>query len=223
MRWCRRSREEEALEARARPEHAVLGPLERRAAGLLGGRVRVERRGSVLGRVVHRHPVVLNGLAVGVQVLDVGREDVRIGLAVVEDDRARVCERRTCSTCSLPPLSRLAGSLGTKRKTKLLGCLACVLTLPFGPPSPRRSRCCRRSRSGCPRSRPGRATPGDASTLDGKSSVAWVRRLGAALGREEQALRERIPGRAVDLRHGCRRRRPASPSASRDARRRRRG
>ncbi len=78
--------EHELLEVGARPEHAVLGPLERSCVGGLGQRVGVERRRAV-SRVVHRHPAGLERQAVGAEILGVVAENVRVGLAVVEHDR----------------------------------------------------------------------------------------------------------------------------------------
>src|SRR5437868_6314422 len=70
--------EEEFTEARARAEHAVLRPLERRRQLRLGQRIGIERHEPVDVGVVDRDPRGVELDAVGMKVLDVLRERTRV-------------------------------------------------------------------------------------------------------------------------------------------------
>jgi hypothetical protein len=102
-----RLREEELAEPRARAEHAVLGPLERRAL-TLGELVGVEGREPVRGRVMDGDPRGIEHLAVGVQVEHVLRNDVDVGVGIVEDDRAGMRERLHGQDLQLAAVTQIA-------------------------------------------------------------------------------------------------------------------
>ena len=127
--------EHELAEPGTRPEHAVLGPLERGCPLRLGQGVRIERRHAVGGVVVHRHPPGLELLAVGVQVAAVGRCDVLVDLAVVEHDRVAASAARSPATppvCRRPQVVRVARGEPVDEAVRLLGIAA--LTVPNAPP-----------------------------------------------------------------------------------------
>ena len=148
--------EVELAELPVRTEHAVLRPLERRAAGGLGERIRVERRGAVGGRVVDRDPLrgnVMPGCA--------GRGMSALGMsASAWPGWNTIGEplRLTCSTWSLPPRGQVMPVLRDEpvdeavrlARVRVRGALARRRC-------PRRARACRPSSPARPRSRRSRA------------------------------------------------------------------
>ena len=142
------------VKLRARLELAVLGTLERRRAlAALASVVGVERRVAVDGRVVDRHPAGLERLAVGVQRQLVGAVE---RFLAGDGDRVAACRSATCSACSLP-FCRSPGWPARSGRRSCSGASPLVPGLARRRRCPRRSRCCRQSRSGCPRSRRGPA------------------------------------------------------------------
>src|SRR4029079_1898711 len=85
--------EHELAEARAGAERAVLRSLERRRQLRLGERVGVELGAAVELGVVDGDPAGLEYLAEAVEVADVGRQDIGVGLAGMERDRLAGAQR----------------------------------------------------------------------------------------------------------------------------------
>ena len=185
-------REVELAEACPRAENAVLGPLERRPVLRLGREVRVEWGVPVDRSVVHRHPAGRKHVPVAVERDLVGPVDR--GLRCDGDRRSgRVqdLERLQLAVCEI---AAVRGNVAVDEAVRDLGGrrrlvrTADVLDEPdvpvavvldaFVAPAPERAR--------------------DVGDRRGETNGRRVRRRVLILGGEEQPLRERVPGGAVD-------------------------
>src|SRR5262245_22093847 len=114
--------EEEFCEVGARPELAVLRPLERRRVIRLRQRVGVERGGAINGGVVDSDPAGDENLPVGVQVLDVLREDVCVHVTRVEDNRPALVVQHL-QGLQLAPLREVITVVGDEAVEETVGLL----------------------------------------------------------------------------------------------------
>ena len=199
---CRRSRRRRTRGTRCPGRNR---PFSGRLNGVpplaLAARVGVERRRAVDVGVVDRDP------------LGVER---RCRRCADPSSRRRGCRRRpgrrgTRSAAPVPQRERPAapaacrwsrslGCVGTKRKTKLLGCLACVFAGAGRPPMSSTIQTLPSESFWMPSYPPRPSTPEMSSTVgrEVERRLPGRRPRAPLLGGEEQALRERIPGRAVD-------------------------
>ncbi len=198
--------EVELAEVRTRPELSVLRSLERGRASLLRRRIRIERQSAGVGRgVVDRHPVSVEGLAVGVQILGVLAEGVAVGVRGVdrlERDRLTGTRRDHLQGLQLATLGEVAGvhwheavdeavrELGERARNRRATDVLDDPQVTGGVVLD---------------SLVAAATQAGGDVLDLRADV---RRglpdtaVGTQLGGEQQPLRPRVPGGTVDVREG---------------------
>ena len=209
--------EEELGEVPVRPEHPVLGPFERRAVRRHGGRVRVEGAlpstavsWIVTQRVSNDWPYVCSATWSGdmTGVWDALVIGVCARVQHLQDLQPAVCEvaGRRRDVAVDEAVRDLRRGRRLVRAADVLDdpdvAVGVVLDALVAAASER---------------------AGDVGHVGGVAGRGRVGRRARVLGREQQPLREWIPGRAVDVRDRVAVRRPESRAPSRGGRRRRRG